>query len=968
MSALLSTVLVVCFYFAGHTESALSSGSGRNANNLTDRIVAEGPQCSKEAQCIPLQSNSCFDVNLPYKFTSITSKFTNEQQVRSYLSKFEVIRKIPRCWTVLQPLLCTLFLPRCDNNLTVQPTYEMCKIIHQDQGPCRLIESHFGNNIWPEYLKCDNQSMFPKNCANQYKDLKFSSAAKCPTPLVPTDESKIWFPGIDGCAFGCSNPHYSHDEYDKINLLIYHGALASLLASAFTVASFLVDWKSSNRYPAVIIFYLSLCLFFATFAWFFQFLFFTKEDLVCRHDKTSKNGDLDSQNNTPCLFNFVILYYFSIAALVWFVSLTYSWDITFKGRSLRKSHSKATYFHLAAWSIPFILTTIAVGFGEIDGSHLLGICFIGFRNQVLRIIFVFIPLAIFIFVGVMFLIRCLFTLIYLRKSQVKSSTNNKTKRIKPMLLRLSIFICFIILSVIVVICTNTYEFQNSKKWENSVQNFVVCSLNISELFLQDEPHVPCIHKTKPNISYIVGQVFIFFATGIIVSSWAWTSQTKEIWRRFFLKLLKANHEPLRAKKHEVIAATYENRFNGQDPVLNSLHGDPIGMNLTSACSQDISSTFANNFQHLVMRRGAITDQTDRRNHYMQPYHASSNHIHSSFSDVSQQRVSLDSFASRESRLSIQDLRDLQATVKNQRRKTRKEREVTLRTHKRGGAMRYALRRGSDTSTQSLAQPGGQENNNLCTQATSTGDLQNVQLPPQISPSFQQHLAMAMSGLSFPPPMSYMPPPQAPPIPPQHRVRKPQDSSMPLFSHGMSEQSNCLANPLTESRRPDSRIPYHQPNRMSIPPQTTPNGSIINPFMNVNMFNPMPMFPSAPFGYHQAMSPNMMPPNQLMPFAGAFNPFTMAQGQFNPMQLSGFPAYNPYTPNTNQCQNVDDLRALIRERDEHIQLIAPVDSGSDRDDILPIAISDSEGFFTDGGHRRSSLAANMAAVNQILKKS
>jgi hypothetical protein len=42
------------------------------------------------------------------------------------------------------------------------------------------------------------------------------------------------------------------------------------------------------------------------------------------------------------------------------------------------------------------------------------------------------------------------------------------------------------------------------------------------------------------------------------------------------------------------------------------------------------------------------------------------------------------------------------------------------------------------------------------------------------------------------------------------VKKEETGTVTLFSHGMIEQKESLTNPLTEVRRPDSKVCYHQP--------------------------------------------------------------------------------------------------------------------------------------------------------------
>lgn len=376
--SILTSLAVVLALLIAWPSNVLAAVDGNHAkNNLNSSSLATHARMSNgasdkchqyQSECQPLQSSTCLDVTLSYRYTALTGEFRTQQEVHDHLSKWTVLKKIPRCWIALQPLLCTLFLPRCENNLTYLPTAEMCRIA---QGPCRLVETEYAE-FWPHFLKCENATIFPSNCPNQYKDLKFSgnisTAGKCPHPLVPTDDSAIWFSGIDGCAFPCANTLYSPEETSRVSSFIYYGCLVTLIANIFTALTFVIDWKNSNRYPAVIIFYLSICIIGSTLGWLFQFTF-GKNDLVCRADNTTRHGE--PSENSLCLLNFAVIYYFTIAALAWFVNLAFAFDISFRRQAFkdRESTSKTTSFHLAAWSIPLLLLITVVAIGEVSSCR-----------------------------------------------------------------------------------------------------------------------------------------------------------------------------------------------------------------------------------------------------------------------------------------------------------------------------------------------------------------------------------------------------------------------------------------------------------------------------------------------------------------------------------------------------------------------------------------------------------------------
>lgn len=56
-------------------------------------------------------------------------------------------------------------------------------------------------------------------------------------------------------------------------------------------ATFLADWKNSNRYPAVILFYINACFFVGSIGWLAQFLDGARKEIVCKSDNTMRLGE-----------------------------------------------------------------------------------------------------------------------------------------------------------------------------------------------------------------------------------------------------------------------------------------------------------------------------------------------------------------------------------------------------------------------------------------------------------------------------------------------------------------------------------------------------------------------------------------------------------------------------------------------------------------------------------------------------
>lgn len=67
------------------------------------------------------------------------------------------LRNAPRCWAVIQPLLCAVYMPKCENDRVELPSRTLCQAT---RGPCAIVERERG---WPDFLRC-TPDHFPEGC------------------------------------------------------------------------------------------------------------------------------------------------------------------------------------------------------------------------------------------------------------------------------------------------------------------------------------------------------------------------------------------------------------------------------------------------------------------------------------------------------------------------------------------------------------------------------------------------------------------------------------------------------------------------------------------------------------------------------------------------------------------------------------------------------------------------------------
>nr|XP_050867262.1 protein smoothened [Vespula vulgaris] len=699
----------------------------KDSNYLLDRyplgeLPTDSENCRRPAKCITLQKNTCMGTKLPYTSTTLdlVSEYTTQKIIEEKLYLLQALRHVPKCWAVVQPFLCSIFMPKCINDMVDLPSQEMCKMV---SGPCRIV---FNHTIWPNFVKCENTKLFPRLCKNDIRELKFNTSGKCLKPLIPTDNALAIFEGVDGCGTQCNDPFFTLDEQKQIHSFIAWAAGICCMFNFFTVVSttyqgcktiilylsesltfyfhvfqvtFLIDWRSANKYPALVIFYINCCFMVSCIGWLVQFTPGSRDVIVCRKDGTLRMSE-PSGENLSCVVVFVLVYYSLMAAMVWFVILTYAWHMSFQalGKIQDRIDKKGAYFHLIAWCLPLVLTVTIMALGEIDGNSVTGICFVGYTNHAVRAWFLLGPVLIVLLVGGYFLSRGLITLIRLKISSQEIISERASSKIRETIVRMGLFSIFTFAAVVVTCYCHIHEFQHSWQWRQSFRDYMICSITTKYAEISE-----CKMEARPSAAKLQLHLLSPFFAGILMSSWVWTGSTVDTWTRFLRRTFNCeSEEPIRLKKHKVIAQAFAKRktFNNAGRLSISFHNtheDPVGLNfdLNSVASQDFSSTWAAALPKLVTRRGALVGGTTGS--------VSSNRRNSVDSEISfsVRRVSVESRRnSLDSQISVQiaELKTTRKVAGSARGRRGKRRRDFAKS--RSGKVGPLFRRGSTTSQES----------------------------------------------------------------------------------------------------------------------------------------------------------------------------------------------------------------------------------------------------------------------------
>ncbi|CAB0012230.1 unnamed protein product, partial [Nesidiocoris tenuis] len=572
------------------------------------------PYCKRPAKCEPMNSTMCMGTKLPYTSTSLdlVDGVDTQEQAQEQLNEWRRLIHVPKCWPVIQPFLCALYMPKCENGSVYLPSQEMCKMI---QSPCRIVTTY---EQWPSVFRCENVTRYPSMCKNDVRELKFNTTGQCMAPLVPTDLSAWYFEGVEGCGIQCDDPMFPDHDREYIHKMVFGAASLCALFNLFAVITFMIEWKFSSKYPALVIFYINYCFLMVCLGWLAQFVPGGREDIVCRKDGTLRLAEPSASENLSCVIVFVMVYYFLMAGVAWFVILTYACYISLQalGKIQECMEKKAAYFHMVAWSLPLVLTITTMALGEIDGNSVTGICFVGNANNEYRAGFLLLPVAIALTVGSVFLFKGLFLLIRLRVDSEDIISKRASSKIRETIFRMVVFSLLILIFGGITFTCHIYEFINDEKWKTNFRVYVLCKLGFGPGNSSD-----CRLSTRPSLAMLQLHILSLFASGMLMSTWVWTRTTLDTWSRFFARLFNKEVETekhIKPKKHKLIAQAYSKRKELEEKSwklsisFNSSHEDPVGLGfeLNSGASGSVRSSWAAALPKFVTRRGALIAATN----------------------------------------------------------------------------------------------------------------------------------------------------------------------------------------------------------------------------------------------------------------------------------------------------------------------------------------------------------------------
>ena len=520
-------------------------------------------------------------------FPNLRQQTTQEEAESEIVVFIPVVRSL--CSNAIVHLLCSVYTPFCMTNpqgdpVTLEPCRELCEYVRRDCEPLFLMNDF----EWPPQFEC---SQFPSNqsaiCLNiPVESVKIptipgivsppdptpsssatssvsishattSSFTVTPTPTPnsntsavndmgcppslslsnhPLNNSKYVFAGIDKCAVNCTGIYFNHVESNVVApTFVLVCALICIIFTLFTVGTFLID-RQRYHYPERPVIFLALCYLAISLAYFIGSavkLANPKAAYACSDTEGESYVFQRLPDATPtfhsavCVVLFIVIYYFQMAASIWWVVLTLTW---FLASTLKWGEEAVqrpwVLYHIVSWCVPAIQVILVLALELVDGDQLSGVCYTGNHNSVGLGVFVFLPLAFYLVLGTVFLVIGFGSLVNIR---LQISDSNKSRRLQRLIIRILVYSLLYIVPNFIYLCFCLYELAEKNQWEEDYIKSRQCGES-------------CDSITSPTYAALLLRYLMLFMIGIFSTFWVISWKTIVAWKKFFISIFCCRQE------------------------------------------------------------------------------------------------------------------------------------------------------------------------------------------------------------------------------------------------------------------------------------------------------------------------------------------------------------------------------------------------------------------------------------------
>ncbi|CAG0912791.1 unnamed protein product [Notodromas monacha] len=566
---------------------------------------------------------------IKYNLTRMPNAFNHETQNEAAMEvqQFWPLVSLVKCSSDLQFFLCSIYTPICmeDYDHSLPACRSVCL---RAKAGCAPLMKKYGF-VWPERMNCDSLPNFgdPKNLCMDYENgtLPVSSSSSAssnnvvaaagaavptlvpsvkdaagtgvvmplppPQPLPPSstgggggneeecsscqcrppfvklrrNSGVAVVAGVVDCGLPCNGSAlFTRDELAFADAWIPFWALLCGVSCLVTVTTFAID-PDRFRYPERATIVLSGCYLMVSAGYVLR-LALGKEEVACVGGAV--RGGASASGHAHCAVVFVLVYFFTMAAAVWWVVLSVTWFLAAGLKWGTEAISACSaYFHVCAWLVPGCQTVVALFVDAVEGDGVSGLCVVS--AAWVRYLVV-VPLAVYLSLGMAFLLAGSVALWRIRRVILRSGDAAvKACKLETLMVRVGVFgVLYFVPAAVMLTCWG-YELGGWDTWVRAK----ACSCG--------GPGGG--GGTGPSFAVIMCRHFMTVAVGISSGVWVWSGKTVASWRRFYgalcgrgsvakapsvVKQAPMSHQDP-GKRNQLIAITNEVKF---DPTMEESEG------------------------------------------------------------------------------------------------------------------------------------------------------------------------------------------------------------------------------------------------------------------------------------------------------------------------------------------------------------------------------------------------------------
>lgn len=490
-----------------------------------------------------------------------------------------------QCSPYLKFFLCTVYVPVCTMlDEAVPPCRSLCLEV---KNGCEGLMNRFGFQ-WPHNLDCmkfpthglcvgENRTSLKHEGGRSPDDWQSASGSPpprrkrprpvCPPRLVVPAELGYRLDVAGEMVYDCGLPcaddgaFLSGQERSVTRCVIGVAAIACVLSCLFTVLTFIID-PSRFRYPERSIVFLSACYLAVGLAYIVGFAVGPRIACVGPFKENGGSGaEIVTQGakNELCSVIFAILYFFGMAASIWWVVLALTWFLAAGlkwGREAIEGH--AAYFHVAAWAMPAIQTFAALGTGSVGGDPVAGVCVAGFMGgpTTMGRVFILAPLCIYLIAGACFMLAGVVALFRIRSAM--RHDRSQTGKLERLMVRIGVFGVLYAVPAAVVIACHAYEQSSWPLWIRHWFSQTTCNGCQSDDMEKST-------EERPEFAIFVVKYIMTLLVGITSGFWIWSNKTLAAWRGLYARLCGGSNSPTSAPTF--VVRTNTSAFKPPPPVI-----------------------------------------------------------------------------------------------------------------------------------------------------------------------------------------------------------------------------------------------------------------------------------------------------------------------------------------------------------------------------------------------------------------